>query len=71
MEPDVFEVFHLHDPEKRSFRVDGVISVGSDFVKLPRIGKISLKEVGYLPVGGRFYQRQFLGGLGGGLFLSR
>jgi putative transposase len=35
--------------EKQSFRLDGAISVESDYIKLPRIGKLKLAEKDYIP----------------------
>lgn len=44
-----FPKFKSKKNEKQSFRLDGAISVGSDCIKLPRIGKLKLAEKGYIP----------------------
>jgi putative transposase len=44
-----FPKFKSKKNEKQSFRLDGFISVKSDFIKLPRIGKLKLAEKGYVP----------------------
>jgi len=44
-----FPKFKSKKNEKQSFRLDGAISVESDCIKLPRIGKLKLAEKGYIP----------------------
>lgn len=44
-----FPKFKSKKNEKQSFRLDGAISVESDCVKLPRIGKLKLAEKDYIP----------------------
>ena len=45
-----FPKFKSKKNDKKSFRVDGLnIKVGHDFIKLPKISKIRLKESGYIP----------------------
>lgn len=44
-----FPKFKSKKNEKQSFRLDGSISVESDCIKLPRIGKIKLVEKDYIP----------------------
>lgn len=44
-----FPKFKSKKNEKQSFRLDGAISVESDYIKLPRIGKLKLAEKGYIP----------------------
>lgn len=44
-----FPKFKSKKNEKQSFRLDGAISVESDFIKLPRIGKLRLVEKDYIP----------------------
>lgn len=44
-----FPKFKSKKNEKQSFRLDGAISVESDCIKLPRIGKLKLAENGYIP----------------------
>jgi putative transposase len=39
------------NPGKKSFRLTGTIRVFDDYVQLPRIGKLRLKENGYVPQG--------------------
>ena len=41
-----FPRFKSRKNPKQSFRLDGVIRVGPDFIQLPRVGKIRLKEAG-------------------------
>ena len=44
-----FPKFKSKKNEKQSFRLDGAISVESDCIKLPRIGKLKLAEKDYIP----------------------
>jgi len=44
-----FPKFKSKKNEKQSFRLDGAISVESDCIKLPRIGKLKLEEKNYIP----------------------
>lgn len=44
-----FPKFKSKKNEKQSFRLDGAISVESDYIKLPRIGKLKLAEEDYIP----------------------
>ncbi len=44
-----FPKFKSKKNEKQSFRLDGAISVESDCIKLPRIGKLRLAEKDYIP----------------------
>lgn len=44
-----FPKFKSKKNEKQTFRLDGAISVNSDYIKLPRIGKIKLAERNYIP----------------------
>lgn len=44
-----FPKFKSKKNDKQSFRLDGVISVESDCIKLPRIGKLKLAEIDYIP----------------------
>lgn len=44
-----FPKFKSKKNEKQSFRLDGAISVESDCIKLPRIGKLKLSEKDYIP----------------------
>lgn len=44
-----FPKFKSKKNEKQSFRLDGAISVESNYIKLPRIGKIKLAEKDYIP----------------------
>lgn len=44
-----FPKFKSKKNEKQSFRLDGAISVESDYIKLPRIGKLRLAEKDYIP----------------------
>jgi len=44
-----FPKFKSKKNEKQSFRLDGCISVKSDCIKLPRIGKLRLAEKDYIP----------------------
>lgn len=44
-----FPKFKSKKNEKQSFRLDGAISVESDYIKLPRIGKLKLAEKDYIP----------------------
>lgn len=45
-----FPKFKSKKNEKQSFRLDGAISVESDCIKLPRIGKLKLTEEDYIPI---------------------
>lgn len=45
-----FPKFKSKKNEKQSFRLDGAISVESDYIKLPRIGKLKLTEEDYIPI---------------------
>ena len=45
-----FPKFKSKKNEKQSFRLDGAISVESDCIKLPRIGKLKLTEKDYIPI---------------------
>lgn len=45
-----FPKFKSKKNEKQSFRLDGAISVESDCIKLPRIGKLKLAEKDYIPI---------------------
>lgn len=45
-----FPKFKSKKNEKQSFRLDGAISVESDCIKLPRIGKIKIAEKDYIPI---------------------
>jgi putative transposase len=44
-----FPKFKSKKNTKKSFRLDGAISVSSTHIKLPRIGKLKLREQDYLP----------------------
>lgn len=44
-----FPKFKSKKNEKQSFKSDGAISVKSDYVRLPRIGKLRLSEKDYIP----------------------
>lgn len=44
-----FPKFKSKKNEKQSFRLDGSISIESDYIKLPRIGKLKLSEKDYIP----------------------
>ena len=44
-----FPKFKSKKNEKQSFRLDGAISVESDCIKLPKIGKLKLAEKDYIP----------------------
>lgn len=44
-----FPKFKSKKNEKQSFRLDGLISIESNYIKLPRIGKVKLSESGYIP----------------------
>lgn len=45
-----FPKFKSKKNEKQSFRLDGVILVESNSIKLPRIGKLKLTEKEYIPI---------------------
>lgn len=44
-----FPKFKSKKNDKQSFRLDGAISVESEHIKLPRIGKLKLSEKDYIP----------------------
>jgi len=44
-----FPKFKSKKNEKQSFRLEGCITVKSDYIKLPRIGKLKLAEKDYIP----------------------
>jgi len=46
-----FPKFKSKKNPKQSFRLDGSITIGNNWIKLPRIGKIKLRETGYFPAG--------------------
>lgn len=46
-----FPKFKSKKNPKQSFRLDGAIAIEKDSIKLPRIGKLKLKEPDYLPSG--------------------
>ena len=46
-----FPKFKSKKNPKQSFRLDGAITIGDNWIKLPRIGKLKLKETGYFPAG--------------------
>jgi putative transposase len=45
-----FPKFKSKKNDKQSFRLDGAISVESEYIKLPRIGKLKLAEKDYIPI---------------------
>lgn len=65
-----FPKFKSKKTDNRSFRLEGAIKVGTDKIKLPRIGWLRLKENGYIPIEGVKILSATISYLGGKWFVS-